>query len=52
MKKLLLGSLALMFLTAGGLMASNDDTAESKIFPYKYHMKDLKNWELIRLIRT
>ena len=52
MKKLLIWSLAIMFLTAGGLMASNDDTAESKIFPYKYHMKDLKNGLRVIVIPT
>ncbi len=33
-------------------MASNDDTAESKIFPYKYHMKDLKNGLRVIVIPT
>ena len=33
-------------------MASNDDTAESKIFPYKYHIKDLKNGLRVIVIPT
>lgn len=52
MKKFLIWILALMFLTSGGLMASNDDTAESKIFPYKYHMKDLENGLRVIIIPT
>ena len=40
-----------MLLLFGGAMAS-DDIPESKIFPYKYHMKDLKNGLRVIIIPT
>ncbi|MFQ6112680.1 MAG: M16 family metallopeptidase [bacterium] len=51
MKKLLKWStLAMIFLAAGAL--ANDDIPQSKIFPYKYHLKDLKNGLRVIVIPT
>ncbi|MFQ5825193.1 MAG: M16 family metallopeptidase [bacterium] len=51
MKKLLKWSSLTMILFAVGAMA-NDDIPESKIFPYKYEMKDLKNGLRVIVIPT
>ncbi|MFQ5639495.1 MAG: M16 family metallopeptidase [bacterium] len=40
-----------ILLIAGGAMA-NDDTGDAKIFPYKYHMQDLKNGLRVIIIPT
>ncbi|MFQ5676005.1 MAG: M16 family metallopeptidase, partial [bacterium] len=53
MRRILFWNLALILLVSGGLMAAaTDDTAQSKIFPYKYHMKDLKNGLRVIVIPT
>ncbi len=51
MKRKCIGLIMLTLLTAGGAMA-NDDAANSKIFPYKYEMKNLKNGLRVIVIPT
>lgn len=51
MKKILIWSSILILLAVGGAMP-NDDIPESRIFPYKYHLKDLKNGLRVIVIPT
>ena len=51
MQKTILSICLMILLALGGAMA-NDDTGSSKIFPYKYEMKDLPNGLRVIVIPT
>ncbi|RMF64240.1 MAG: insulinase family protein, partial [Calditrichaeota bacterium] len=52
MKQVALSVVALILFIAGGVMAANDDTGGTKIFPYKYVMKDLPNGLRVIVVPT
>ena len=52
MKTIAIVTLLTILAAFGGAMAGDRDTGEAKIFPYKYHMKDLENGLRVIVIPT